>query len=147
MKRTPWYPTSSMTWKIGNEFAPFHPDASHVEPGYRDGWNACYAAMNDERDRLRAENEALRATLLDNLSMAEAPAGVKMLVIHDTAQVEKLRAAVTALRSIVHSDRVIAAQRIHIESTGIVDDGAMRRVAEYDAALRLADEAMKERAA
>jgi hypothetical protein len=29
-------------WKCGNEFAPYHPSASHVEPSYRDGWNACY---------------------------------------------------------------------------------------------------------
>lgn len=29
-------------WKHGNEFAPFHPSASHIPPDYRDGWNACY---------------------------------------------------------------------------------------------------------
>lgn len=32
------------TWKVGNEFSPFHPQASHVSPDYRDGWNDCYAA-------------------------------------------------------------------------------------------------------
>mgnify|MGYP001371890192 CR=1 FL=1 len=32
-------------WKVGNELAPFHPSASHVEPGYRDGLNDCYRAM------------------------------------------------------------------------------------------------------
>lgn len=31
-------------WKVGREFLPFHPDASHVPPDYRDGWNACYQA-------------------------------------------------------------------------------------------------------
>lgn len=31
-------------WKGGDEFAPFHPSASHIRPDYRDGWNACYAA-------------------------------------------------------------------------------------------------------
>lgn len=31
-------------WKVGNEFLPFHPSASHVPPDYRDGWNACYRA-------------------------------------------------------------------------------------------------------
>lgn len=31
-------------WKVGNEFLPFHPDASHVPADYRDGWNACYRA-------------------------------------------------------------------------------------------------------
>ncbi len=33
-----------VAWKLGNEFAPFHPDASHISPDYRDGWNACYRA-------------------------------------------------------------------------------------------------------
>ena len=32
------------TYKLGNEFLPFHPSASHIEPAYRDGWNACYKA-------------------------------------------------------------------------------------------------------
>jgi hypothetical protein len=32
-------------WKLGDEFAPFHPSASHVPPDYRDGWNACYRAV------------------------------------------------------------------------------------------------------
>lgn len=31
-------------WKSGNDFAPFHPQASHVSPDYRDGWNDAYAA-------------------------------------------------------------------------------------------------------
>lgn len=29
-------------WKVGNEFAPYHPIASQVPPDYRDGWNACF---------------------------------------------------------------------------------------------------------
>ncbi len=33
---------SNKTWKHGNEFLPFHKQASHVNPDYRDGWNACY---------------------------------------------------------------------------------------------------------
>lgn len=41
-------PVSEPTrWKVGNELAPYHTDASHVEPGYRDGWNACYWAMRE----------------------------------------------------------------------------------------------------
>lgn len=35
-------------WKFGNEFLPFHPRASHINPDYRDGWNACYAAMTEQ---------------------------------------------------------------------------------------------------
>jgi hypothetical protein len=31
------------SWKqLKDEFLPFHPDASHVPPDFRDGWNACY---------------------------------------------------------------------------------------------------------
>lgn len=29
-------------WKCGDEFLPFHPQASHVSADYRDGWNACF---------------------------------------------------------------------------------------------------------
>lgn len=32
-------------WKLGNEFLPFHPDASHVAPEYRDAWNDCYRSL------------------------------------------------------------------------------------------------------
>lgn len=31
-------------WKCGNEFLPFHPQASHVPPDYRNGWNDCFEA-------------------------------------------------------------------------------------------------------
>jgi hypothetical protein len=30
-------------WKFGNEYLPYHPSASHVNPEYRDGWNDCYS--------------------------------------------------------------------------------------------------------
>lgn len=33
-------------WKFGNEYRPFHPQASHVRPDYRDGWNDCFKAAN-----------------------------------------------------------------------------------------------------
>lgn len=36
--------TERERWKVGNEFLPYHPQASHVRPEYRDGWNACYRA-------------------------------------------------------------------------------------------------------
>lgn len=41
-------------WKIGNEFKPYHSSASHIEPGYRDGWNACFERAQAEFMRLRA---------------------------------------------------------------------------------------------
>lgn len=34
-------------YKVGSELLMFHPDASHVPPDYRDGWNACYRAIED----------------------------------------------------------------------------------------------------
>lgn len=33
-------------WKVGDEYAPFHRQASHVRPDYRDGWNDCYEAAS-----------------------------------------------------------------------------------------------------
>lgn len=38
----PARPTLPAAWKLGDEFLPFHPSASHIEPAYRDGWNRCY---------------------------------------------------------------------------------------------------------
>ena len=34
----------SSAYKVGDEFKPFHPSASHVRPEWRDGWNACFVA-------------------------------------------------------------------------------------------------------
>ena len=34
----------SSAYKMGDEFKPFHPGASHVRPEWRDGWNACFIA-------------------------------------------------------------------------------------------------------
>lgn len=53
-------PAPSQQWKLGNEFAPFHPSASFIDPSYRDGWNACY-----------------RAALTQGTSQAAAPAVVE----------------------------------------------------------------------
>ena len=49
--------------KTGDDFAPYHPNASHIEPGYRDGWNACYKMAEAEIERLRAELERERMRL------------------------------------------------------------------------------------
>lgn len=42
-------------WKVGDEYAPYHPDASHTLPDYRDGWNACYEAARPFIARTKAE--------------------------------------------------------------------------------------------
>ena len=42
-------------WKQGNEFLPYHPKASHIEPDHRDGWNACYWACIAASQAGRAE--------------------------------------------------------------------------------------------
>ena len=52
--------SDAQKWKCGNEFAPYHRSASHVEPGHRDGWNACYRAAQAEIERLTAELLAAR---------------------------------------------------------------------------------------
>lgn len=88
-------------WKVGRELAPFHPDASHVEPGYRDGWNACYAVA--------------------------------------AAEIEKLRAAVTALAEIVQYKRVNLAR--YCEERGYAAEDEVE-LASFDKALKLADEAL-----
>lgn len=46
-------------WKVGNEFAPYHPDASHVSPEYRDGWNACYRAALTSQPKGTQERQPL----------------------------------------------------------------------------------------
>jgi hypothetical protein len=38
-----WHDASpGQQWKCGDEFLPFHPQASQVPADYRDGWNRCY---------------------------------------------------------------------------------------------------------
>ena len=39
-------------WKCAEEFLPYHPQASHVGPDHRDGWNACYRMASAEIKRL-----------------------------------------------------------------------------------------------
>lgn len=50
-----------VAWKFGNEFAPYHPQASHINPDHRDGWNACYRAAKDQLAAKNAEIARLQA--------------------------------------------------------------------------------------
>lgn len=46
-------------WKTGNECAPYHPQASHVSPEYRDGWNACYRACQPQAQQSEPVNKGM----------------------------------------------------------------------------------------
>lgn len=46
---------SAGPYKCGDEFLPYHRSASHVEPAYRDGWNACFEAARADTARMVAE--------------------------------------------------------------------------------------------
>lgn len=52
---------TNQEWKTGDEFLPFHPDASHVSPDFRDGWNACYMSGSVNLDT--SGTEALKAAV------------------------------------------------------------------------------------
>jgi hypothetical protein len=54
-------------WKCGDEFLPFHPQASHVPAEYRDGWNRCYASSADQIRKLREALELLYAAYCDQM--------------------------------------------------------------------------------
>lgn len=82
-------------WKLGDELAPFHPDASHVEPGYRDGWNDCYramlaaspdniAALLDRLDKAERERDALSAEAANARQLATAVCNaLGVAIMHD----------------------------------------------------------------
>lgn len=48
-------PYPGQQWKCGDEWLPFHPQASHVPPEYRDGWNCCFARMSAQLHAARLE--------------------------------------------------------------------------------------------
>lgn len=69
-------------WKCGNEFLPFHPDASHVNPDYRDGWNRCYyAAMN--LNALGMQEEPMKMYLCEFGKLVPWPNRTYVAVAHD----------------------------------------------------------------
>ena len=63
-----------------------------------------------------------------------------LLTIAETA--ERLRAACTALAALVQRDRVALYEAHHYPHSGEIDDEGREALAEYDAALALADQAM-----
>lgn len=64
-------------WKVGNEFAPYHPSASHCSPDYRDGWNHCYqmaaarlAALEADARRYQEKADAIHKYLTEKNNTA-----------------------------------------------------------------------------
>lgn len=58
-------PAQEPQWKHGNEFAPFHPQASHVNPDHRDGWNACFKAAESALATERAAREGADTRIVE----------------------------------------------------------------------------------
>ena len=65
-------PPRDPEWKCGNEYLPYHPQASHVPPDYRDGWNACYAAAQDGRVPCAPPREPMTDDAILNIAAREA---------------------------------------------------------------------------
>lgn len=90
-------------------------------------------AVDRTRDKPATEIEALKHDLDE----------YRRIVKDLTDENERLRAAVEALASIVRRDRIALHQAHHHHPhSGEVDDDGKRGLAEYDAALRLADAAL-----
>lgn len=90
---------------------------------------------------MRGEIERLRAALKQANSQAEHFEREWYL---RGDEIDKLRAAVEALAALVQRDRVALYQAHAHPVTGAVDEAGQSGLDEYDAALRLADEAMGE---
>jgi hypothetical protein len=63
-------PDPGQVWKCGDEFLPFHPQASHVPAGYRDGWNRCYFMAMQRAERIRQEERERGAEFVLELLVA-----------------------------------------------------------------------------
>lgn len=59
-------------------FAPFHPDASHIPPDYRDGWNACYELAQQEMALARLDAAPTVAQLIE---LTRAPFALQVKII------------------------------------------------------------------
>jgi hypothetical protein len=66
-------------YKSSNEFLPYHPQASHIPPDYRDAWNDCYKLAAAKIDTLEREKQvsaleylALEGQFREHLGKIEA---------------------------------------------------------------------------
>lgn len=64
-------------------------------------------------------------------------------IARDTAQIERMRSALTAARSVIDLDR-LALLDAHTDWQGRVDEAGAAAAAQYDETLRMIDEAMGE---
>lgn len=84
-----------------DDFAPYHPSASHVPPDYRDGWNACFAAALEEREAyarsLVAKERERCALMLDEA--AQRLLGAKRTNQVDRHVADVLESYASAIRS------------------------------------------------
>jgi len=67
-------------WKAVDEFAAFHPHASHVDPDYRDGWNHCHAAATARIAELEQQVRELKADAERHKNAADIFAAALQLV-------------------------------------------------------------------
>jgi hypothetical protein len=74
-------------WKCGNEFLPYHPQASHAPPDYRDGWNACFKAAMALRQPI-PESMLTGPALGEAIEAARAKKGVTKKAMADHFGVE-----------------------------------------------------------
>jgi hypothetical protein len=65
-------PGPGQVWKLGDEFLPFHPQASHVPPEYRDGWNRCYWMAMARAERIAAQKADADADAKDERASGNA---------------------------------------------------------------------------
>lgn len=90
-------------WKVGDEFAPYYPQASHVNPDWRDGWNACHtqaaALLRQQAERItELEKEALAKPFAPD--WAGYRQGLEDGKREGQAERDQLRAEVERLRKI-----------------------------------------------
>jgi hypothetical protein len=71
-------------WNTGGDFLPFHRQASHVSPAYRDGWNDCY-----EMARAYMANAALQQSDVSTQSTGQVDVSINGGGIDRSAEIDR----------------------------------------------------------
>jgi hypothetical protein len=95
---------AEVAWKCGNEFTPFHPQASHVDPSYRDGWNHCHAAATSliaelQRELAEAKRDAERWRWIEDNATSHGGGNGFTLQVFVPHDMEDWGCAIDAARS------------------------------------------------